>query len=269
MNIFEQNDYKEAIKFWIRNKTENRRGAFKNLAEYLGVHATLVSQILSGEKDFSEEQIFSACEFLGIPKLESHYLWILVQIERAGSLKVKNHYLELKDQIRKQALQVSNRIEKNHDLTETEKAIFYSSWIYSAIQVATTLERKIDFEFICDRFHISPAKAREVLDFLTQTQMIKEKGGRFFPGMTSTHLEKKSPFIVKHHTNWRLKAIEASENLLDEELMYSANFTISNKDFNSLREELIKVIQRFLKVVQDSPGEDIAQFNLDFFRLKR
>ncbi|MGZ3793506.1 MAG: TIGR02147 family protein [Bdellovibrio sp.] len=267
MNIFEQDDYKTIIKYWIRSKIENRRGAFKNLAGYLGVHATLVSQILSGTKDFSEEQLFATCEFLGIPKLESRYLWILLQIERAGSVTVKKHYVELKEQLQQQAMQITHRIEKDRVLTETEKAVFYSSWIYSAIHVATTLEKKIDFEFICTRFQIHPAKAREIINFLIEIQMIKEKEGRFYPGTTSTHLETSSPFIGKHHTNWRLKAIEASENLRDDELMYSANFSISNKDFKLLREELVQVIQRFLKIVKDSPGEDIAEFNLDFFRI--
>ncbi|MGZ6442019.1 MAG: DUF4423 domain-containing protein, partial [Pseudobdellovibrionaceae bacterium] len=83
------------------------------------------------------------------------------------------------------------------------------------------------------------------------------------------HLENKSPFIAKHHTNWRLKAIEATENLLDEELIYSANFTISRVDFVRLREEMVQLVQRFLTVVKDSPAEDIAQFNLDFFWLKK
>ncbi|MGZ3806009.1 MAG: TIGR02147 family protein [Pseudobdellovibrionaceae bacterium] len=268
MNIFEHDNYKEALKLYIRKKGKANRGAYKNLAEYLGVHATLISQVLSGAKDFTEEQIFSVCDFLGIPELETQYLWILVQIERAGSIKLKNHYIGLKEKLRKQALQLSNRIQKNRELTETEKAIFYSSWIYSAVQVATTLERRVDFEFICERFHLEPSRAREILNFLVQIQMIKEKEGRFFTGTISTHLENKSPFIFKHHTNWRLKAIEAAENILDEELFYSANFTISKNDFSHLREEMVHLIQRFLATVKDSPAEEIAQFNLDFFWIK-
>jgi uncharacterized protein (TIGR02147 family) len=269
MNIFELDDYKEAIKLFIRQKDKaSQRGAFKNLAEYLGVHATLVSQVLSGTKDFTEEQIFSVCDFLGIGKLEGQYLWILVQIERAGSVKLKNHYIELKEQMRKNALQLSNRVKKQRDLSETEKAIFYSSWIYSAVQVASTLEKKVDFEFICERFQLSPEKAREVLDFLIQTNLVFEKEGKFLPGTNSTHLEKKSPFILKHHTNWRLKAIDAAEDLTDEELIYSANFSVSKKDFQKLREEMVQVIQRFLSVVKDSKAEEIAQFNLDFFKIR-
>lgn len=268
MNIFEQDDYKVALKSLISSKGIEGRGSFKKLAEYLGVHATLVSQILSGSKDFTEEQIFSACEFLGISKLECHYLWILVQIERAGSLKLKNHYEELKDQLRKQALQVTNRVQKNHELTEAEKAIFYSSWVYSAVQLATTLEKSVDFNFICKRFHLSPAKAREVLDFLIGTQLISEKDGIFSSRMIITHLEKNSPFAVTHHTNWRLKAIEAAQNLSDEELIYSVNVSLSKENFIKLREEMVQVIQSFLKVVHDSPAEDIAQFNLDLFWIR-
>ena len=194
--------------FVIRSKDKSQqRGAFKNIAEYLGVHATLISQILSGTKDFSEEQIFSVCEYLGVAKLETHYLWILLQFERAGSLKLKIHYQQLKQELRKDSLQMSNRIQKKHELTETEKAVFYSSWVYSEIQVATTLNTKVDFKFLCEKFNLGQSRTREILDFLTQIKMIIESGGIFKPGTTATHLEKKSPFITKHHSNWRLKAM--------------------------------------------------------------
>lgn len=269
MNIFEQQNYKDIIKFYI-GKSSKARGVYKNIAEYLGVHATLISQILSGEKEFTEEQIFSVCEFLGIPKLETEYLWILVQIERAGSIKLKDHYRNLKEKIRNESLSISKRVKKNRNLTEIEEAIFYSSWAYSAIQVITTLEnQEVNFDFICSKINIPPAKIRQILDLLVSTQLVLEKDGVFKQGSNSTHLDRNSPFIIKHHTNWRLKAIEAIEKLSEEELMYSANFSISKKDFTKLREEMVQVIQVFLKTVKDSPGEDIAYFNLDFCWIKR
>ncbi len=234
------------------------------------MHATLVSQVISGSKNFTEEQTLSVCEFLGIPKIESQYLLTLVQIERAGTVQLKNHYVEFKKQIQKKSLQVSQRVKKNRDLTESEKAVFYSSWIYSAIQVSTTLlNETVDFTFICDRFNLDQAKARKIINFLIDTQLIREKEGLYTAGATSTHLDNESAFIVRHHANWRIKAIQSSENLNDTELMYSANFSVSKKDFNRLREEMIQTIQRFLSIVKDSPAEDIAQFNLDFFWIKK
>lgn len=268
MNIFESQDYKQILKQLIQEKRKQQKGLSSKLAEYLGVHPTLVSQVLTGSKDFTEEQILSVCEFLGIANLEAKYLLALLQFERAGSKKLKDHFLEVIEQLRKQALKVETRVPRERLMTETEKAVFYSNWIYSAVHMATTLDRPLNFEGICQRFRLSPSKARQILDFLIETQMVNEVDGYFKAGATTTHIEKQSPFLIKHHSNWRLKAIQAAERLSDEELMYSANVSLSKKDFAILREELMKTIERFIEVVKPSPAEDLAQFNLDFFWLK-
>lgn len=265
MNLFEQDDYKKALRWIMDQRRKNQRGLSRKLAEHLGVHATMVSQVMTGDKDFTEEQMILVCEFLGLTKLDSQYLLVLLQYERAGSHKLKDYFLELRQQLRHQALQVSNRVAKDRQLTEVEKAIFYSSWQYAAIHLLTTLNRKLTFDEICKRLNLPPAKTREVLDFLTHIHMVIEKDGIYSSGPVATHLEKASPFLIKHHCNWRLKAIQASETLSDQELMYSANVSLSKKDFELLREELMQVIQRFIEIVKPSPAEDIAQFNLDFF----
>ena len=268
MNLFEQENYKVALNSLADEKRKSIKGFSRKLAEYLNVHPTLISQILNADKDFTEEQMLSVCEFMGIAKLESQYLLILLQKERAGSKKLKDYFDELKLQIRKESLQLSKRVTKDRQLTEAEKAIFYSNWTYSAVQLLSTLEEKITFERVCEKLNLAPQRAREILDFLKYIQLVKEENGNLKPGAVSTHLEKSSPFLIKHHTNWRLKAIQAAENLSDQELMYTANFSISEKDFSRLREELVKTIQKFLTLVKDSPGEQIAQFNMDLFFIK-
>jgi hypothetical protein len=192
----------------------------------------------------------------------------LLQMERAGSKKLKDHFQEVIEQIRKRALTVSDRVIRDRVLTEEENAVFYSNWTYSAIHLLSTLAKPLTFEEISKRLNLPLGRTREILDFLIQIQMVFEKNGRFVSGAVVTHLEKKSPFLVKHHSNWRLKAIQAAETLSDEELMYSGNFSISKKDFDLLREVLIKTIQEFIAIVKPSPAEDIAQFNLDLFWIK-
>jgi len=100
MSVFLYENYKEALRYVIRTQSANKRGVFRRLAEHLGVHATLISQIISGDKDFSEVQLFSVCDHFGIGHLEKQYLWALLQIDRAGSLAIRKHYLELKKHIK-------------------------------------------------------------------------------------------------------------------------------------------------------------------------
>jgi uncharacterized protein (TIGR02147 family) len=269
MDLFKHEDYKEALKLHLRANGRAARGSFKNIAEYLGVNPTLVSQILSGPRHFSEEQIFAVCEYLGFSPLETQYLLTLVQIERAGSVKLRRHYTQQRDLLRKQAMQVAERVPKSRDLTDAEKATFYSHYLYSAVQIATSLEDSVTFDFICKRFQLSPARAREILAFLLESELVKEKNGRYLPGTNFTHLDKRSPFIQKHLANWRLKAIDAAAEMSDEELFYSVNFSLSKKDFPVLRGLMVQLIQDFMAVVKASPAEEIAQFNLDLFWIKK
>lgn len=87
----------------------------------------MISQVMTGSKDFTEEQMILVCEFLGLAKLDAQYLLVLLQQERAGSKKLKDYFQELKEQIRKQALQVSQRVHQDRHLSDIEKSIFYSS----------------------------------------------------------------------------------------------------------------------------------------------
>jgi uncharacterized protein (TIGR02147 family) len=265
MNAFESSDYKEVLNTIIRERRKTQRGLSRQLSEHLGVHPTLVSQVLAGPKDFTPEQLMEVCEFLGFAELETKYLIALLQKERAGSVKLKRHFQDSIDHIRAEALKVSNRIQTEKRLKGEEQAIFYSNWMYSAVHLLTTLDEKMTFEKICKKLNLQPAKARQIVDFLVSIQMIVIDGNYYKAGTRSTHLDRTSPFLLQHHTNWRLKAIDRAENLSEEEMMYTANFSVDQKDFLRLREELMQVIQRFLSVVKDSPAEEIAQFNLDLF----
>jgi len=269
MSIFEIENYKVALNAVIQDRRKLQKALSKKLAEHLNIHPSMISQVLTGSKDFSEEQMILVCEFLGLPPLESQYLLVSLQIERAGSQKLKTYFENLRSEIRKKALQVSERVYKNRALTNEEKAIFYSSWMYPTVHLLTTLVRKPHFEEICARLDITPSKAREILDFLVGLEMVIEENGVFSSGPVATHLEKKSPLLVKHHTNWRLKAIQYADHLSDQELMYSANISVSRQDFDRIREDLMTTIQKFVHVVQASPAEEIAQFNLDFFWIRK
>jgi len=136
------------------------------------------------------------------------------------------------------------------------------------VHLATTLNKSVDIQEVCKRFSLEPKKAREILNFLIQANLIHEKDGCFKAGTISTHLPSDSPFLNKHHTNWRLKAIQSNESLTEEELMYTATFSIGKNDFAHLRELLMETIKKFLQVVKESPSEEIAHLNIDCFWLK-
>lgn len=96
-----------------------------------------------------------------------------------------------------------------------------------------------------------------------------KKNENYFLGVQKTHLEYDSLHLIRHYNHWRLRSLVHSENLLESELMYTALVSLSRKDFDTLREEMTVFIKNFLDRVHESPAEEIACFNLDFFWIKK
>jgi uncharacterized protein (TIGR02147 family) len=265
MSIFEFCDYKTFLKAEIKLRPKGGRGQLRLLSQQLSVNSTMISQIVSGDKDFTIEQAQKVAEFLVLPKLETDYFILLVQIERAGTHALKRYFTEKLAEMKKESRKVSQRLKHDRKLTDLEKSVFYSSALYSAIHLYTSVDNGKTLEDIIEKFDISRARAQDIVQFLVASSLCTQENAIFKMGTQSTHVEKGSPFLIKHHSNWRIAAIQKSESLSDEELMFTANISLSQKDFAHLREILIKTIQSLGEKVKDSPAEEIANVNLDLF----
>lgn len=74
--------------------------------------------------------------------MELEYFSLLVQKERAGSHELREHLVRRLAQLKTEASKLSKRISHDRSLTDQERAIFYSSWIYSAVHLFTSLREK-------------------------------------------------------------------------------------------------------------------------------
>lgn len=260
-SILKFTDYKA----YIRQLSSH--GTAKIMAHHLGVNSTMISQILSGPKDFTLEQGEKLLSFFNLKGPEAEYFLILIQIERAGTKSLKDFLQKRAEQIRSEGKEVKRHILVDRDLTAEEKSTFYSSWIYSAIQIFTSIEGGKTFEEISNALRVERGRLVEVMEFLVEKGLCTLEAGVYRPGVQSTHIEKGSPFLIQHHNNWRVKALEKSESLLDQELMFTANISLSEADFHKLREKLLQTIREFMDVVKPSPAEIVANLNIDFFKV--
>jgi uncharacterized protein (TIGR02147 family) len=266
MSIFEFKDYRTYLRSYIRHLPRKGRGELSKIAKHLRINTTLLSQIMSSGREFSPEQALSLSEYLAHTEIETDYFALLVQHQRAGNSRLKK-YLEKKlELMREEALKLSKRISHEKKLSDHERAIFYSSWIFSAIHLFTSTSQKgVTLDEIVARFSLPRNKAVDVMQFLLSSGLCIEKSGHYSMGVQSTFVERGSPYLLKHHSNWRLKAIQKSENLTERELQYSGQFSLSHRDFEALREKLADFLKTANELVKDSPAEEIASLNIDWF----
>lgn len=269
MNIFDFDDYKDFLRETIAKLPKKGRGEVNKMAANLNVHPTLISQVLGGDRDFSPEQIHKLCGYLGLQGLESDYLILLLQFERAGTGDLKKYYQSKLSEIKKSSLSIATRLSKERTLTDLDRSVFYSSWIYLATWLFCSIDEGKTVDDVSNKFSITRKIASDVLNFLKHAQLCLENDGVFKMTSQHIHLEFGSAFLARHHSNWRVKGLQRIEDLTDEEMMFTSPFSISKKDFLHVREELMKAIKSTSQLIKDSPAEDVACMNIDLFWIKK
>lgn len=265
MSLFETRDYRDYIRNWIAKQPKGGHGELSRIAAFLRINTAHLSQVMSARREFTPEQAHALSEYFGHNGLEIDYFMLLVQLARAGTPSLCHHIEKQLQKIKLESLSLANRITHERSLSEEQKTLFYSSWLFSAVHLFTSMSDKSTLESISTRFAISKSRAAEILHFLVSSGLVSESEGVFTMGTQSTYIAKDSPHILKHHSNWRIKALQKMESLKTDELMYSGQFSISIDDFRTLREQIAEFLKNANVIVKDSRAETLASLNIDWF----
>lgn len=266
-SIFDFRSYKEFIKAALDARNAER-GIRSRLAESINCHTAYISQVLNGTAHFSLEQADLITRFLGLNKDESSFLLLLVQFERAGTESLKSHFdLQLKELIKKQHV-LKDRLVFKRTLSREDQAIFYSSWHYGAIHILVSIPGCNTERGIAKYLDLPIHKVVDILNFLQNVGLVIKEENRYRVGTSHIHLEHDSPMISKHHTNWRMKAIQSLDDVRPNDLHYSSVITCSEEDAIRLKSVLINAIDEMRAIIRPSKDEAQYAYSLDFFGLK-
>lgn len=267
MDVFSYEDYRKYLTDWIAYQKKERRLSASTVSEKIGIHPTFMSQVLKGTKDFSTEQWVCLCNLMDLTDIEFEFLQFLLLANRAGSIETKKFFQGKLDEILERRLQLQKRFKGHRQLSDEHRSIFYSSWIYSAVRLFCACDGGKSIQAISEEFRISRAKADEIVAFLLSCGLcVKNKNDFFELGDQHVHVPANSPFVIRHHTNWRLRAVNSLDNTTEEELNFTAPMSISRADFALIREKVVKLIQEVVVIAKESNAEDVFALNIDFFK---
>jgi uncharacterized protein (TIGR02147 family) len=270
VNIYKFTDYKAFLLAVEEEFSRFDRGFRSRLAEGLGVQSAFVSKVLNQSKvHFTLEQAMGIGHTVELTPKENTYLIWLVEWARAGTKDLRAFFWNHIDAARAEHIDIKNRVGKTTALSNEDQTRFYSHWMYGAAHVLSSIPAYTTVEAMAEALGLDPKLMQDVVFFLCQAGLVVAKKDRFEIGPTQLHLAKTSANIIKHHTNWRLKAIEDASNPKTTGIHYSTISSLSHKDAEKLRHELTEVIQRYVETIRPSPEETAYCFNLDFFSVIR
>jgi transcriptional regulator with XRE-family HTH domain len=264
--IYKYSDYLKFLSTKIGG-AGSRTGLKSKLAQAIGCQQTYLSKVLKGNADFSLEQAIAAANFFELSSEETEFFILLVSHNRASTSQLKQFYGKQISDYQNKMLSVESTTEIKEFLSRENQQIYYSNWYYMAFHIAVSLSSIRNIEDLAKHFDLDRSKTAEITEFLLTTGLVKLDKKRLAPGPTHIHLKKGSPDLLKHHTNWRLKALNSVSKSGPESFHYTVVASLSQSDAKELRAKLVEWVEDFLDSIETSPEETIYCHNLDFFKV--
>lgn len=267
-SIFNFSDYKEFVNSWIEvqnAKNTDEKVSYRRVASHLNISSTMISQIFKGDKQLSLEMAYELCSFLNLSSSEIDYFLILVELQKAGSYKLKKHYEEKIKLMQDYHKVMEARLKSDITLDEENKQIFYSNWIFSAVRMLSGIPGLNDIQSFAQRLQVSEETMVKVVSFLLENNLCIKKEGKIEQGPAKTFIGSSSSLTQRHHQNWRLLGLQKVYPNNNENLFYTCPMSVSKKVADEIRKELPNFIDKINKMVLASESEVVRCFNIDWF----
>ena len=264
--IFSYDSYK---KYLIDKIAENKniRNYKTLLAKAASCQPSFLSHVLHTEVHLTPDHACGLAEFWRMAPLEFEYFLLLVNIERAASLTYRNYLLKRKKEIKEQNENLSKRIKSKQIENKEIQSIYYSSWIWAALHFIVTIPQYQTPKAIALRLHLPIEVVMDHLQQLKTMGLLAEEKGIWKTRQIEIHLPKDSFMTSMNHSHWRQRAVQDSQNKTSDSVHYSAVYTLSQVDYERLKELAVKFIEDNANIVRKSSEEEISVFTLDLFRM--
>jgi uncharacterized protein (TIGR02147 family) len=265
ISIFDFSDYRKFVSTWLAQQPHKGRGFFTQLATKLSTSNAAVTQIFKGHREMSQEHALELSEEFNFNPKELLYFLLLTDYSRTSSHKLKKVLSLQIQKTQTEQKDLVNKVEKDKVLTDEMKSVYYSSWVYTGLRNLIATEQYNSIHLLAERLKLPPNQVNKAIDFLIQNQFLTFEKNKLITGPQKTHLESNSPFITKHHQNWRIKSLVEMENHSEKDLFYTAPMSLSEDLAEQIRGQLAEFIKNLVTEIGPSKSETVRCLNIDWF----
>jgi uncharacterized protein (TIGR02147 family) len=262
-NIESYEDYKALLKAMVQNNS-HIRGYCSRLAEAASCHPSFISQILNSPIHLTPDHGAGIAAFWNLSQSQTEYFLCLIQLARAATPALRNSLQQTLRELRNKRLQLDLRLSQPKIGSEHAESLYYSSWVWSAVHVLSSIPKFRSEKAIAERLNLSPKQVSETLHRLSGMNLVRKKGGSW-EIQESLHLPRGSQMIVQHLQNWRQRATLSAGDPNPENIHYSAVHSVSRADLEKLRQMVLNFLEHTRDVIRPSPEEELICINLDLF----
>lgn len=264
--VFDFSDYKKYLEEKL-DQNASVRGYRTQLAEAAGCKKSFVSQVLRSHVHFTPDHAANLSLFWRHSDSETHYFIDLVLLARAASLPLQQVIKERMKKLKLGQEDLNTRLKwKNIEDAKVQEA-YFSSWYWTAIYVAVSIDRYRTPGAIAARLELPVALVEQALATLMEWKLLKKDRQGWSITEKRIHLPRSSHMNEVNHFHWRQRALANLQAQDQEAIHYSLVFGISRSDLAQLKEQLRKFLENCHALIGPSPSEELACFTCDLFNV--
>ncbi|MCB9083783.1 MAG: TIGR02147 family protein [Bdellovibrionaceae bacterium] len=267
MSIYNHLDYKNYLREVIKTN-RGQRGFQSRMCQAMGCSNSLLSQCLNGSVHLTLEHSHKLGAYLALTEVELQYLLMMVQYARAGTVELRDFFMDQLVKLQEKHNQVSMRLNRKPVKLDDRGALIYSRhWSYPAIHIAINIPRFRQPEALAQLLHIPETQALKVLSDLKEFGLAQQVKGEWVPGEADLHIPKESPVAPFVHVNWRHRTINKILSSPLDGTHYSGIHAMDAKTYRKLKSEIVEILARFRNEISESRSEDLVFMSLDLYPL--
>ena len=267
MEVFGFSNYRDYLSFRIESDEEGR-GYQKKLATAAGCQSSYLSQVLSTQANLTLEQAIGLSGFWNFDEDETEFFMKLVQYDRAGTPRLREHVLTKMEELRAKHRTLSNRFQDVTSITDGIELEYYSTWYLPVIHTMVAVPEFRHAKAIARQLNLDVAVIENALETLARADLVEKMDYGWTNTARSIHLKSESPLNYTYHKNIReIAGRTMQQGNPGENIHYSAIYSLSKSDFDRIKQQLVAMLDESRSVIIKSKEETAAIFALDFFQV--
>ena len=266
MDLISSPDYKRYLKSVIE-ANRSTRGYQTQVSAAAGCSRSFLSQVLSTDIELTRDHAAGLAQFWHLSEVQTEYWLTLVDLARAKVPTLHSHLKRKLERMRLDAANLSSHVAKERIEGFEAEAVYYSSWLVSAVYMLLLNPKFHSSKAMADRLGAENGAIDRAVEQLIAIGLVERTKAGLRATKKDLNVSDSSPLSAINHTNWRMRAISSIQNRHPDALHYSSVFTVSRADADELQKNLRELILKSRKVILASASEELFCFNMDFFEL--
>jgi uncharacterized protein (TIGR02147 family) len=262
--------YREIINQCLGYKLKRRpRGAIMKLASALQCHPTFIAQVLNEKSNLSLEQGQALSEYFQFSKQEQEYFFLLLQKERAGTQALKRYFQDQLQRILEEKRDLRPKLTTERPSLGAFEVEYFSNWIYQTVHGLTQIPKFQTVQTLSKFLNLNSEELKFILSRLALMNLVTNEKNLWKCTKNSLHLPKDSPFIRNLHSTWKTKIITDLQSQLKKEgTQFSGIIAVSEKDYQKIRDLLVKTLESIRNITETSVAENLYLLSLDCYKFE-